>query len=114
MVEQQLTTIQREYDLEKQQYSELSGKQRAAALAANVERGRGGERFEVIDAASLPDTPIKPIPIRVMLGAILAGLLLGAGLTLGREYFDSSVHDERELRDEFSLPILGSITHFPA
>ena len=114
MVEQQLTTIQREYDLEKQQYSELIGKQRAAAMAATVERGRGGERFEVIDAATLPDAPIKPIPFRVMLGSIIAGLILGAGLTLGREYFDSSVHDERELRDEFSLPILGTITHIPA
>jgi succinoglycan biosynthesis transport protein ExoP len=109
MVEQQLTTISREYDLEKQQYNELSAKQRTASIAASVERNRSGERFEVIDAATLPTTPVKPMPLRVWLGAILGGLVVGAGLTLLREYVDSSVHDERELRDALDLPILGSI-----
>ena len=44
----------------------------------------------------------------------VAGIILGAGLTLLREYFDGSVHDERELREELELPILGSINHLPA
>jgi capsular polysaccharide biosynthesis protein len=114
MVEQQLAAIERDYNLEKQQYSDLTSKQRAASMNANVERNRSGERFEVLETASLPDSPIKPIPMRVWLGSIIAGLVLGAGLTLLREYFDGSVHDERELRDEFELPILGSISHLPA
>jgi len=109
MVEQQLTNIQREYDLEKQQYNDLSAKQRNAVIAASVERNRSGERFEVIDAASLPTEPLKPVPLRVWLGSILGGLVVGAGLTLLREYFDSSVHDERDLRDTLDVPILGSI-----
>jgi capsular polysaccharide biosynthesis protein len=44
-----------------------------------------------------------------MLISILAGICLGAALTLGREYFDRSVHDVRELKDEFSLPVLGEV-----
>jgi len=83
-------------------------------MAATVERNRGGERFEVLDMATFPTAPVKPIPMRVMLGSILAGIILGAGLTLLREYADGSVHDERELRDELELPILGSITHISA
>jgi capsular polysaccharide biosynthesis protein len=63
----------------------------------------------VLEAASLPDVPLKPIPLRVWLGSIIAGLILGAGLTLLREYFDSSVHDERDLRDTLDVPILGSV-----
>jgi polysaccharide chain length determinant protein (PEP-CTERM system associated) len=114
MVEQQLETIERDYNLEKQQYAELSGKQRAAAMNANVERNRGGERFEVLESANYPAAPLKPIPLRVWLGSILGGIILGAGLTLLREYVDGAVHDERELRDEFELPILGSISHLPA
>ena len=114
MVEQQLNAIERDYNLEKQQYSDLTSKQRAASIAANVERNRSGERFEVLETASLPTDPVKPIPMRIWLGSIIAGIVLGAGLTLLREYFDGSVHDERELRDEFELPILGSISHLPA
>jgi succinoglycan biosynthesis transport protein ExoP len=109
MVEQQLTNIQREYDLEKLQYNDLSAKQRSAAIAASVERNRSGERFDVLDPASYPAAPLKPIPLRVWLGSILGGIVVGAGLTLLREYFDSSVHDERDLRDTLDVPILGSI-----
>jgi succinoglycan biosynthesis transport protein ExoP len=109
MVEQQLTNIQREYDLEKQQYNDLSAKQSTAAIAATVERNRSGERFEVLDTASLPTEPLKPLPLRVWLGSLLCGLIVGAGLTLLREYFDSSVHDERDLRETLDVPILGSI-----
>jgi polysaccharide biosynthesis transport protein len=114
MVEQQLKDLQLGYDLEKQQYTELSNKKRAAIMVANVERQHSGERFEVLDAATFPDAPVKPLPMRVWLGSILAGLIIGAGLTLGREYFDSAIHDERDLRDGFDLPILGSITRLPA
>ena len=49
------------------------------------------------------------MPLRVWLGSILGGLVIGAGLTLLREYFDSSVHDERDLRDALDVPILASI-----
>jgi polysaccharide chain length determinant protein (PEP-CTERM system associated) len=114
MVEQQLKDLQLGYDLEKQQYTELSNKKRAAAMAASVERGHSGERFDVLDAATFPSSPTTPLPMRVWLGSILAGLIVGAGLTLGREYLDSSIHDERDLRDAFDLPILGSISHLPA
>jgi succinoglycan biosynthesis transport protein ExoP len=113
-VEQQLSSIQRDYELERQQYADLSSKQRAATMAASVERGRSGERFAVLEPATLPTEPLKPVPIRVMLASLLGGLIVGAALTLGREYFDTSVHDERELRDEVDLPILGSIKHIPA
>ena len=37
-VEQQLSSVQRDYDLERQQYSELSSKLHTATIAENVER----------------------------------------------------------------------------
>jgi polysaccharide chain length determinant protein (PEP-CTERM system associated) len=109
-VEQQLAAVQRDYDLERQQYSELSSKLHAATIAENVEKNGSGEQFTVLYAATLPTQPVKPVPWRVMLIAVVAGLCLGAGATLGREYLDRSVHDVRELRDEFQLPVLGEVT----
>ncbi len=109
-VEQQLAAVQRDYDLERQQYSELSSKLHTATIAENVERNRSGEQFTVLYAASRPLAPTKPVPWRVMLIAIAAGICAGAGATLGREYLDRSVHDVRDLRDEFQLPVLGEVT----
>ena len=109
MVEQQLISVQRDYDLEKLQYSELSAKLHAASLAENVERNRRGEQFMVLYAAILPLSPTKPVPWRVMVMSILAGLCVGGVLSIGREYLDRSVHDVRELREAFDLPVLAEI-----
>ena len=109
MVEQQLSSVQRDFDFEKQQYGELSTKLRAATMAESVERNRRGEQFTVLYAAAYPTEPIKPVPLRVMLMSIVAGICLGAALTLGREYLDRSIHNVRELRDELDLPVLGEV-----
>jgi polysaccharide chain length determinant protein (PEP-CTERM system associated) len=110
MVEQQLTSVQRDFDLEKQNYSDLSSKLRMATMAENVEHNRRGEQFTVLYPASYPTEPTKPVPIRVMLMAIVCGICAGAALTLGREYLDRSVHDVRDLRDELDVPVLGEVT----
>ena len=109
MVEQQLASVQRDFDLEKVQYSDLSGKLHAATIAENVERNRRGEQFTVLYSASWPTDPVKPIPLRVMLVSVLAGICLGGALTLGREYLDRSVHDVRDLKEELELPVLGEV-----
>jgi len=50
------------------------------------------------------------VPLRVMLLAIVGGIVAGAALTFLREYLDRSVHDVRDLRDELNLPVLGEVT----
>jgi polysaccharide chain length determinant protein (PEP-CTERM system associated) len=114
MVEQELTSLQREYDLERQQYADLSAKQRNAVIAETVVRNGSGEQFTVIYPASFPSEPVRPIPMRVMFVTLLAGCCIGGALVLGREYFDDSVHEARELKDEFDLPVIGSIPQIPA
>jgi polysaccharide biosynthesis transport protein len=111
MVEQQLASLQREYDLEKLQYSELSSKLHAATMAENVERNRRGEQFMILYPASYPLEPVKPVPLRVMLITLLGGLCVGAALTIAGEYLDRTVHNVRDLRDEFDVPVLGEVTH---
>jgi succinoglycan biosynthesis transport protein ExoP len=111
MVEQQLVSLQRDYDLEKAQYSELSSRLRASTIAENVERNRRGEQFSILYPASFPTEPVKPVPLRVMLMTLLGGIALGAALTLATEYFDRTVHNVRDLRDEFDVPVLGEVTH---
>jgi polysaccharide chain length determinant protein (PEP-CTERM system associated) len=110
MVEQQLSTLQRDYELERQQYGELTSKLHAATIAENVERTRGGEEFTILYPATLPIEPIKPAPMRVLLVSLLAGVCVGVALTLGREYLDRSVHDIRALKSEFHVPVLGEVT----
>ena len=114
MVEQQLASVQREYDFAQRQYADLSSKVANATMAESVTRNRDGEQFALLYPASLPDTPVSPIPSRLMLFALMGGLFIGGGLALGREYLDASVHSSRDLADEFDVPVLGEVGHMPA
>jgi uncharacterized protein involved in exopolysaccharide biosynthesis len=107
-VEQQLSTVQREYELEKQQYAALSTRYRSAEMNESIERNQGGERFAVLGRAALPTAPSSPNAQRLMLVAVLLGLCLGGALALGREYLDRSIHDVRSLND-LDIPVLGEI-----
>lgn len=109
MVEQQLAGMQRDYDLERQQYSDLSAKLHSATLAENVERNGNGEQFTLLYPAALPTAPVSPVPWRVMLVAIAAGIALGCAAAVVREYLDRSVHDVRDIKDELEFPVLGEV-----
>jgi polysaccharide biosynthesis transport protein len=109
-VEQQMASLQREYDIEKSQYSDLMNRKRNAEITENLERSRGGEQFAVLARAGFPTTPFWPNPQRLWAVTLLLGLVLGAGLALGREYLDRSIYDTRALND-LDLPVLGQIPH---
>lgn len=114
MVEQELASLQRQYDFEKTHLTDLTTKHQAAAIAEDLTRKQGGERFSVLYPASLPTSPQKPDRLRIMMLAIAAGLVLGAGSAIGREFLDRSVHDAQALQSAFDLPVLGEIPRIPA
>jgi succinoglycan biosynthesis transport protein ExoP len=107
-VEQQVATLQRDFDLEKQQYATLINKLRDAELTQGVEKNRGGERFTVQARAALPKAPSSPNMPRLLIITLLAGLCLGGALGLGLEYLDRAIYDARALRD-LDLPVLAEI-----
>lgn len=107
-VEQQMASLQREYDIEKVQYSELMNRKRNAEIAENLERSRGGELFMVLARAPFPTTPDWPKPVRLWTLTLLLGSVVGGALALGREYLDRAIHDARSLND-LDLPVLGEI-----
>lgn len=108
-VEQELLSLDREYNLEKARYTDLSTRYQQARSAEDVARKQGGERFRVLYPASLPDTPAEPQPLKIMALALAAGLVLGAAAAIGREFLDRAVYDARSLQDEFQVAVLGEI-----
>ena len=112
-VEQQMASLNNEYNLERTGYVNLTNKLRDAQMNESLERKQGGERFTVLQHASLPDTPFSPNIPRLLVLVLLVGLCLGGGLALGREYLDRSIHDTRALTD-LELPVLGEIPRITA
>jgi protein tyrosine kinase modulator len=114
VVEQELSSVQRDYDAERIRYTDLNARFNNARMAEDLARKQGGERFSVLYPANLPDTPFEPQPLKIMAMAIVAGLILGAGAALGREFLDRAVYDSRALQNEFEVPVLGEIPRITA
>jgi succinoglycan biosynthesis transport protein ExoP len=109
MVEQDLSPISRDFELEKARYTDLKTKYESARLAEDLARQQGGERFSVLYPA-YPGRPAKPGQwAKLLLMAIAFGFVLGGVLVAGREFLDRSVHDVRALQSEFEIPVLGEI-----
>jgi polysaccharide chain length determinant protein (PEP-CTERM system associated) len=109
MVEQELASLQREYDFERENYKQLSERHRSALVQEQIARTRGGEQFSVLNAAYLPDSPESPNRLRIMVMALALGVALGGALAFGREYLDRSIRDARGLQDEYDVPVLAEI-----
>lgn len=108
MVEQEMASLERDYDFERANYKTLSERHTAALLQEQIARTRGGERFSVLSGAYLPESPESPNRLRIALIGIALGLGLGAAIVFGREYLDWSIRDARGLQ-EFDVPVLAEI-----
>ena len=114
MVEQDLSSVTRDVQLEKERYTDLKTKYENARLAEDLARGQGGERFSVLYPA-YPGRPANPgQSAKLMLMAIALGVVLGGAMVVGREFLDRSVHDARALQSEFEVPVLGEIPRINA
>jgi succinoglycan biosynthesis transport protein ExoP len=77
------------------------------AVLASLQTGNA----EIVQRATANDTPVSPKPLRnAILGLILGGLL-GIGIVLLIEQFDTRIKDESEVEEAYGLPILTSVPH---
>ncbi len=108
-VEQEMQSLTREYELEREAYGKLKERRETAVMNEELQRAQAAEQFSVLVPASFPSSPASPKAMRVLLMALAAGFVLGGAGVMGKEYLDRSVHDVRALRDEFELPVLAEI-----
>jgi uncharacterized protein involved in exopolysaccharide biosynthesis len=107
--EKEYEDLQRERDLARQKYLEFEGKTQRSAVSIDMEKRKQGETLELLDSASLPQTPVAPkrrtmIPI----GAVI-GLIVGIVLVAIREVKDTSLKNLKDARLYTQLSIIGSI-----
>jgi polysaccharide chain length determinant protein (PEP-CTERM system associated) len=107
--EQELLTLQRDYENLKELYDSLLNRKLEADIAVSMEKKQKGEQFRVIDPAKVPTSPIEPDVRRIFLMTIALGFGLGAGLAYLLEMMDTSYRDPDEVEKELKVPVLVSI-----
>lgn len=107
--EKEYNDLIRDRDLAKQRYQELQMKRSSSAISMEMENRKQGESLEVLDQASLPDTPTAPKRQLIIPIGLFAGLFLGLVITGVREVKDNSLKSLKDARVYTQLPILGSV-----
>lgn len=111
VTEQQLAEVSRGYDEAKANYTSLLQKENNSQLATNLEQNQQGEKFSLIDAASMPPLPSSPNHILISIGGLLFGILLAAAVTILLELTGAKIRQEKDLEGIVPARVLVGIPH---
>jgi polysaccharide chain length determinant protein (PEP-CTERM system associated) len=109
VVEQQASQLQQELTLAKERYDDLKKRQEMAQTTQSLEKQGYGEQLEVLDPATLPQTPAQPNRYEIAAAGIGIGLMAGLALAGAKEAKDTSLKNLKDVRAYTNLPVLSSI-----
>jgi succinoglycan biosynthesis transport protein ExoP len=104
--EQQLAGILRDYELSKQDYADLLGKEQQSQLAMSLEQQQAGQQFRLVEPPSLPALPSSPQRLKMSLGGIGAGFVLGFVVAVLLEMMSPVFYTEKDVTRHFSIPLV--------
>ena len=90
-------------------YDDLRKKLMESQVAQGLEKGQMGERFSLIDPARLPEKPVSPNRLAIMLIGLLLGIGGGFGTAALREFADQSARSPEALARATDLPVLAVV-----
>ena len=108
--EQEMTSLTRDYENLKSSYNDKLNKKLEAKVSQNLEQGRKGETFEIIEPPNLPSEPFMPNRVRIMGLAFIAAIGLALGGTIVWEMLDETLQSPKDFKYYFDLPILASLS----
>jgi hypothetical protein len=107
-VEAEYQQLNRDYDVNKTEYTALLGNYQKARLGEEADTA-GSVRFEIVVPPTAPVAPVWPLRRR-LLGAIwFAALAIGAAAAYGLQKLRPVVSSERGLSELTSFPVLGVV-----
>lgn len=111
--EAEWSALTRDYTQFKSHYDFLVSQDLQASSIENLEKKQQGSQFKIMDPARLPQKPIKPDFMKIMVLAIGLGCALGGGLALGLDLLDSSFKDPLEIEEYLGMSVACSVPYLP-
>lgn len=109
IMERTYNELTRDYALAKARYDELNEKKSQSEIATSLENRGQGERLQLLDPASLPETPVQPKRLAIVGSGAAIGLLIGIFIGAAREMKDTSIKNLKDARAYTNLSVLGTV-----
>lgn len=109
-IEAELTRLNRDYGLNKEQYDELLRRREAARISEDVDQQADDIKLKVIEPPRIPLTPVGPNRVLFM-SMVLGGALAAAGgLAFLLSQINPRFYSSEELKELTLLPVLGTVS----
>lgn len=108
-VEAQFSQLNRDYQINKENYEKLVGRRDAARLSGDLSSATDLMTFRVIDPPTVPLLPAGPNRPRLFSMVFVAALAAGAGLTLLISQIRPTFLNQSELQEVTGIAVLGTI-----
>ncbi|MEM7299043.1 MAG: hypothetical protein AAF391_12350, partial [Bacteroidota bacterium] len=111
-IEADMQRLNRDYEVHKENYTELVQRREQAKISEDVEAGGDQVKFRIIEPPYVPlraDFPNRPL---FDLGVLGAALAIGYGVSFLISLLQPVFYNQRDVRGVLSTPILGSIRKF--
>lgn len=109
-VEAEMQRLNRDYEINRDQYAKLVARRESAKLSQDAETASDPVKIKVIDPTRMPIAPIGPPRLKLLSAVLALGLGAGFGLAFVVSQLRPRVYTRQELRDLTGLPVLGAVT----
>ncbi|PHZ86059.1 XrtA system polysaccharide chain length determinant [Paremcibacter congregatus] len=113
-VEAEHARLNRDYEVIKRNYDQMLAKRESAKISSDLETNTDRVRFRVIDPPQEAREPASPNRLILVIGVLVAGLGAGVGVAFLLSQMHATYSTEKNLREAFSFPVLGSISILPS
>jgi len=109
-IEAELAQLNRDYDINKKNYTDLVSRRESASMSGELESASGVADFRLIDPPRTSPKPVAPNRILLMPLALLAALAAGFGLTFILSQLRAVFFEGRAMSESLGVPLLGVIS----
>jgi polysaccharide chain length determinant protein (PEP-CTERM system associated) len=109
-LETQLAQLNRDYQVNKENYSQLVARRESARLSGDLSNTTDMVKFRVVDPPTVPLTPAGPNRLRLASLVFVGGLIAGIAIALLMSQLRPTYLSQHGLRESTGLPILGSVS----
>lgn len=111
-VEQEYKILLRDYDNAQAKYQETNTRLLSAREAKGLEQSQLAERFTLIDPPIVPEKPIRPNRLALIMVGFVLSMGIGMGVGVFMEFMDRSIRRPQELSEIVKYPVLAVVPYW--
>ncbi|GAA5135468.1 XrtA system polysaccharide chain length determinant [Thalassotalea piscium] len=109
-IEAELTALNRDYGITKDQYEQLLSRKETAQIAKQADESTNKINFRIIDPPKAPTEPSGPKRILFFIAVLIAGVGVGTGLSLFVSQISPVVTSGRQVSQVTGIPVFGVVS----